>query len=168
MFTIKTTGSAPRKLAAALTAGVIAVAGSITLLPAFADDAVPSLDATYKDIETTFGKVPGFLTGFPKAGLPGAWAEVKAIELSDKTALSPKVKALISLAVAAQIPCQYCIWSDTRDAKAAGATDEEIGEAVTMAALTRHWSTIFNGLQVDFAEFKKDFGGDMPAEAAKQ
>src|SRR4029079_6009148 len=135
-------------------AGVIAVAGSITLLPAFADDAVPSLDATYKDIENTFRNVPGVLTGFLKAGLPGAWAEVKAIELSDKTALSPKVKALISLAVAAQIPCQYCIWSDTQDAKRAGATDEEIQEAVAMAALTRHWSTIFNGMQVDFEQFK--------------
>ena len=67
---------------------------------------------------------------------------------------------LISLAVAAQIPCQYCIWSDTRDAKAAGATDEEIGEAVTMAALTRHWSTIFNGMQVDFDTFKKEMGGE--------
>ena len=163
MLTIKATGSTPRRLVLALAASVLAIAGGIAVAPtlaASADDAVPSLDATYKDIETTFGKVPGFLSGFPKAGLPGAWAEVKAIELSDKTALSPKVKALISLAVAAQIPCQYCIWSDTRDAKAAGATDEEIGEAVTMAALTRHWSTIFNGLQVDFAEFKKDFGGD--------
>jgi hypothetical protein len=28
-----------------------------------------------------------------------------------------------------------------------------------MAALTRHWSTIFNGLQVDFEQFKKDMGG---------
>ncbi|TIT72115.1 MAG: carboxymuconolactone decarboxylase family protein, partial [Mesorhizobium sp.] len=70
--------------------------------------------------------VPGFVKQFPKAGLPGAWAEIKAIELSDKTALPPKVKSLISLAVAAQIPCNYCIWSDTENAKRAGATDEEI------------------------------------------
>jgi AhpD family alkylhydroperoxidase len=87
-------------------------------------------------------------------------ATIKDIELSDKTALPPKVKSLISLAVAAQIPCNYCIWSDTQDAKRAGATDEEIQEAVSMAALTRHWSTIFNGMQVDFETFKKEMGGE--------
>jgi len=129
---------------------------SLGAAPAHADE----YDATIKDIQSTMGGVPSFLKQFPKAGLPGAWAEVKAIQLSDKTALPPKVKSLISLAVAAQIPCNYCIWSDTQDAKRAGATDEEIQEAVTMAALTRHWSTIFNGMQVDFDTFKKEMGGE--------
>ncbi|MBZ9795915.1 carboxymuconolactone decarboxylase family protein [Mesorhizobium sp. ES1-4] len=128
---------------------------SLGTAPAHADD----YDATLKDIQSTMGGVPSFVKQFPKTGLPGAWAEVKAIELSDKTALPPKVKSLISLAVAAQIPCTYCIWSDTQDAKRAGATDEEIQEAVAMAALTRHWSTIFNGMQVDFNTFKTEMGG---------
>ncbi|MDX8513718.1 carboxymuconolactone decarboxylase family protein [Mesorhizobium captivum] len=134
----------------------IALTATLTAAPASADD----YDAAVKDIQSTMGGVPGFLKQFPKAGLPGAWAEVKAIELSDKTALSPKEKSLISLAVAAQIPCSYCIWSDTENARRAGATDEEIQEAVAMAALTRHWSTIFNGMQVDLAQFKKEMGGE--------
>jgi AhpD family alkylhydroperoxidase len=117
-------------------------------------------DAAVKDIEATLGGVPGFAKQFPKAGLPGAWAEVKALELSDTTALSPKVKSLISLAVSAQIPCQYCIWSDTQNARRAGASDEEIQEAVAMSALTRHWSTVFNGMQIDFEQFKKEMGGE--------
>jgi AhpD family alkylhydroperoxidase len=75
--------------------------------------------------------------------------------------LDPKVKALISLAVAAQIPCDYCIWADTNSARQAGATDAEIAEAVAIAALTRHWSTIFNGLQVDLETFKREMGGEM-------
>ncbi|MER8696803.1 carboxymuconolactone decarboxylase family protein [Mesorhizobium opportunistum] len=54
---------------------------------------------------------------------------------------------------------QLLIWSDTRDAKRAGATEEDIQEAVAMSALTRHWSTIFNGMQVDFETFKKEMGG---------
>ena len=116
-------------------------------------------ETTIRDIQSTMGGVPNFVKQFPKAGLPGAWAEVKAIELSDTTALSPKVKSLISLAVSAQIPCQYCVWSDTRNAKRAGASDEEIQEAVAMSALTRHWSTVFNGLQIDFETFKKEMGG---------
>ncbi|MEI9411468.1 carboxymuconolactone decarboxylase family protein [Mesorhizobium salmacidum] len=128
---------------------------SLGTAPGHADD----YGTTLKDIQSTMGGVPSFVKQFPKTGLPGAWAEVKAIELSDKTALPPKVKSLISLAVAAQIPCTYCIWSDTQDAKRAGATDEEIQEAVAMAALTRHWSTIFNGMQVDFDTFKKEMGG---------
>ena len=128
---------------------------TLAAAPVHADD----YDATLKDIQSTMGGVPSFVKQFPKAGLPGAWAEVKAIELSDKTALTPKEKSLISLAVAAQIPCSYCIWSDTENARHAGATDEEIQEAVAMAALTRHWSTIFNGMQVDLDQFKKEMGG---------
>ncbi|RWB19381.1 MAG: carboxymuconolactone decarboxylase family protein [Mesorhizobium sp.] len=143
-------------LRSALLLAAIALTVTLTAAPASADD----YDAAIKDIQSTMGGVPGFLKQFPKAGLPGAWAEVKAIELSDKTALPPKVKSLISLAVAAQIPCSYCIWSDTENAKRAGATDEEIQEAVAMAALTRHWSTIFNGMQVDLAQFKKEMGGE--------
>ncbi|RWM08377.1 carboxymuconolactone decarboxylase family protein [Mesorhizobium sp.] len=145
-----------RLRSACLIAAAGALAAMLTSAPAQADD----YDAAIKDIQSTMGSVPGFVKQLPKAGLPGAWAEVKAIELSDKTALPPKVKALISLAVAAQIPCSYCIWSDTENAKRAGATGEEIQEAVAMAALTRHWSTIFNGMQVDLAQFKKDMGGE--------
>jgi AhpD family alkylhydroperoxidase len=138
------------------------LAAPLAAAPAAADGM--SYDATLKDIEATFGSVPTFVKAVPKAALPGAWQEEKMLELSDDTALPPKVKALISLAVAAQIPCEYCIWADTANARRAGASDEEIGEAVAMAALTRHWSTLFNGLQVDFATFKKDLGGDMASK----
>ncbi|WP_257165855.1 carboxymuconolactone decarboxylase family protein [Bradyrhizobium sp. SRS-191] len=121
------------------------------------------VDPTYKDVEQTLGKMPDFLRRVPKAALPGAWAEVKALQFSNATVLPPKVKALISLAVSAQIPCQHCIWEDTESAKRAGATQEEIGEAVAIAAVARHWSTMFHGLQVDFETFKKELGGDAPA-----
>jgi AhpD family alkylhydroperoxidase len=134
-----------------------ALCSTVSVQPSRADDL--SADATYKEIQGTFGKVPEFVKKFPKAGIVGAWAEERDLEMSDKTALPPKTKALISLAVAAQIPCEYCIYADTESAKRFGATDEEIAEAVGMAALTRHWSTIFNGLQVDLAQFKKDMGG---------
>ena len=79
--------------------------------------------------------------------------------MSNTTALDAKTKALISLAVASQIPCSYCIWSDTNAARSAGATDQEIAEAVAMAGLTRNTSTLLNGLQVDFDTFKKEMAG---------
>jgi AhpD family alkylhydroperoxidase len=137
--------------------GTFTLSLAIGLAGAAAAQEAMSVDETLADIKATFGFVPTFVTQLPPVALPGAWAETKAVELSDTTALPPKVKSLISLAVAAQIPCQYCIWLDTMSARAAGATDEEIAEAVTMAAITRHWSTLFNGLQVDFDTMKAEF-----------
>ena len=137
---------------------ILAVAGTLTLSLAGRANADEAGDA-FKDMEKTFGSVPSFMHKFPKAGVAGAWAEVKALEFSDQTALSPKTKALISLAVAAQIPCTYCIYSDTESAKKAGASEQEIEEAVAISALTRHWSTIFNGMQIDLDQFKKEMAG---------
>jgi len=130
----------------------------IAPLPALADDA--EVKATMDDIQATMGGVPTFVGTVSKAALPGLWKQLKDLELSEDTALDPKTKSLISLAVASQIPCTYCIWADTNSARAAGATDEEIAEAVAMAGLTRNWSTIFNGMQVDFETFKQELGGN--------
>ncbi len=115
--------------------------------------------ATLAEVHEVMGFVPTFLTQVAPAALPGAWAELRDLEFSTETALSPKVKALISLAVAAQIPCHYCVWLDTNSAYAAGATEQEVQEAVAMAALTRHWSTILNGMQIDFAQLQAEFAG---------
>lgn len=140
---------------AAIVTGLSLVLGT----PVLADGLHPTPDDVLNDVRTTLGGVPGFVSALPKAGLAGAWIEERDLELSADTALDGKTKALISLAVAAQIPCQYCIWSDTKAARQFGASDEEIGEAVAMAGLTRNWSTLFNGLQIDFEQFKKDMGG---------
>lgn len=145
----------PRSRGSSFLAAVVVGVFCVAPLPALADD----YDSAIKDMESTLGGVPSFVKQFPKAALPGAWSELKNLELSDKTALPPKTKALISLAVAAQIPCTYCIWADTNTARQLGASDEEIQEAVAMSALTRHWSTVFNGMQVDFDTFKKEMGG---------
>jgi AhpD family alkylhydroperoxidase len=157
------TRPATRSLAMLVGAAVLALTGGAMLVPTLpawsAGSVAPADDSVYKEIEQTLGGVPTFARQIPTVALRGAWQEFKELDLSDKTALTPKEKSLISLAVAAQIPCQYCIWSDTEDARRAGATDEEIGEAVAVAGLTRNWSTIFNGLQVDFDQFKKDLSG---------
>lgn len=153
MFTRHLTRQRAVRLVAALT--LVSSA-----MPTLAQDANASAEATYSEIEKAMGGVPTFIKLFPKSAVAGAWAEERDLELSDKTALTPKVKALISLAVAAQIPCQYCIWADTRSARQFGATDEEIAEAVGMSALTRHWSTFLNGMQIDFQQFKAEMGGE--------
>jgi AhpD family alkylhydroperoxidase len=115
-----------------------------------------SAQATYSDIEKTLGSVPGFFKAFPESGIAGAWAEFKSVQLNPKTKLDGKTKELIGLAVAAQIPCQYCVYFHTSAAKANGASDQEIRETVAMAAIVRHWSTVLNGMQVDLATFKHE------------
>ena len=130
--------------------------GAVSLLAGLAKAEDSSAQATYRDIEQTLGLVPGFFKAFPESGIAGAWAEFKSFQLNPKTKLDGKTKELIGLAVAAQIPCQYCIYFHTAAAKANGATDEEIKEAVAMAGLTRMGSTILNGNQTDKAQFKKD------------
>jgi AhpD family alkylhydroperoxidase len=114
------------------------------------------VEATLQDVQATFGFVPSFVKAFPEEALPGAWKEMKGLQLNPNTALAPKHKELIGLAVASQIPCAMCSYSHTAAAKAAGATDRELREAVAMAALTRHWSTVLNGIQMEEAAFKRE------------
>jgi AhpD family alkylhydroperoxidase len=90
----------------------------------------------------------------PQAAVSSGWQEWMAV-FNPKGALDGKTKELIGLAVAAQIPCQYCIYAHTIGAKHAGATDEQIKEAIAASALVRKMSTELNGNQYDMAEFKK-------------
>jgi AhpD family alkylhydroperoxidase len=111
-------------------------------------------EAARADVQKTFGFVPQFLMRFPDVALPGAWEEMKTLQMNPNTALPGKIKELIGLAVAAQVPCRYCITAHTEFAKLNGATEAELGEAVTMAAITRHWSTFLNGIQTDEGKFR--------------
>ena len=120
--------------------------------PAHADKA----DDAVKEIEKTFGFVPGFVKVMPRASIAGWWEHTKTFEMNPETALDGKTKELIGLAVAAQIPCEYCIYFHTEAAKLNGATQQEIDEAVLMAAGVRSGSTLLNGVQADKAQFKKD------------
>jgi AhpD family alkylhydroperoxidase len=72
------------------------------------------------------------------------------------TALSAKHKSLIDLAVSAQTPCSYCVMAATEFAKAEGATEAELAEAIAMAALTREMSAMLNGMRMDHKQFSAD------------
>src|ERR1700741_4646450 len=91
-------------------------------MPAFAANPDPTL----ADIERTFGFVPTWMDAYPKEQLPAAWEEMKAIWVNPDTAVPPKYKDLISLAVAAQIPCEYCTLADAEFARLNGASEVEI------------------------------------------
>jgi len=127
-------------------------------------------DAARGDIARTLGFVPQFFSKLPALALPGAWEEMKTLQLNPHTALGGRTKELIGLAVAAQVPCRYCIVAHTEFARLNGASEEEIGEAVAMAAITRHWSTVLNGIQTDETKFRAEIArviGNVKQGAAK-
>src|ERR1700756_3014740 len=80
----------------------------------------------------------------PDQALKPLWDEYQAV-MNPTGALDGKTKQLIGLGVAAQIPCAYCVYALTNAAKAAGATDAQIKEAVATPALIRFNSTMLNG-----------------------
>jgi AhpD family alkylhydroperoxidase len=102
------------------------------------------------------GETPEFMKEtYPQQAVNAALQDMMALEGKD-AALPAKTRELISLGVAAQIPCQYCIYYHTKAAKAAGATGAEIKEAVASAAMVRKWSTVLNGTMYDMDKFHKE------------
>ena len=108
-----------------------------------------------KEIEQTYGFFFSMFNVIPKDALPGIWENFKQMQSPDN-AIPPKYRELLQLAVASQIPCDYCIYYHVTVAKALGATDEEIQEAVAQSAQTRHWSTIVQGNQTDLEAWKSE------------
>lgn len=145
------------KMRALCTSFILLLTVSAILVPSTtnAQDA-PSAEAAYAEMTEMFGGVPSILQVYPKSAVPAGWALVKETDLNQNTALPAKTRELIALGVAAQIPCQYCIYYHTVAAKAAGATEEEVREAVHISSLVRHWSTVLQGNQYNFEAFKAE------------
>lgn len=110
------------------------------------------------EMKAMLGDVPVMFTKLPMHVRASAWEWFKAISNPD-AAISAKNGELIGLAVAAQIPCEYCVYAHTSMARMLGATDQEIQEAIQKGAEVRHWSTILNGNHVDFQSFKSEWDG---------
>lgn len=110
----------------------------------------------YKEIEKAFGTMPDFLKRYPAASLPSLWQQLKAVTMNGSSAVPVKTKLLISLAVVSQLPSAQCVKDYTSMARANGATEQEIQEAVAIAGFTREASTVLNGAMPDEAQWKKD------------
>ena len=130
-----------------------------------ADDA---LDAARSEMESALGAVPPFIALLPEGAQAGAWAFMKGSSGNPDGEVPPKYRELIALGVAAQIPCAYCTYAHTVFAKANGATDAEIREAIGYAAEVRLWSTILNGSQYDLDQWKAEIDAILAHVAAAQ
>ena len=132
-------------------------------LGASADEA---LDAAKSEMQSALGIVPPFIALLPEGAQAGAWAFMKGSSGNPDGEIPAKYRELIALGVAAQIPCTYCIYAHTAFAKANGATDAEVQEAIGYAAEVRLWSTILNGSQYELDKWRTEIDGIL-AHAAK-
>jgi len=75
-----------------------------------------------------------------------AWHDLNAIVGRDDGAIPRKYRELIALAVANTTQCVYCIEAHARAAKQAGATREEVSEAIFLAAALRAGAAVGHGV----------------------
>ena len=156
---IMTTTNIARHMQQSFTMSILVIAAvcGIVFAPgaARAADPTPS-EAALAEMKEMFGGIPAEMQVYPESARAAGWEMMKSTDLNKKTALPSKTRELIGLAVAAQIPCQYCIYYHAKAAKAAGASKEEIREAVHQASLTRHWSTVLYGNQYSLKIYKSE------------
>jgi len=154
-----TTSNIARRMQQSLAMSIlvtVAVCGSIFAAGTAGAADPTSSEAALAEMTKMFGGVPAEMQVYPESARAAGWAMMKSTDLNKNTALPSKIRELIGLAVAAQIPCQYCVYYHAKAAKAAGASEEEIREAVHQASLTRHWSTVLYGNQYNLKVYKSE------------
>jgi len=109
----------------------------------------------FKDIEETFGIVPGFMKALPQEVLIHDWPLWKKYSL-EQSAIPGKYRELGGLAVAANIKCPYCQLMHTAMAQFHGATQEELAEEYFLASLTARWSAMIHAQNYDWDTFAKE------------
>ena len=113
------------------------------------------VEAVREDIEETLGFVPGFWE-LVDEDLVNEWPNFKR-HVTEETAIPPKYKELIGLAVAANLKCPYCQEFHRGAAKMHGATDEELREVAFLAGFTPRYSSILHGMNYDVDTFRDEF-----------
>ncbi len=109
----------------------------------------------YKEIEETFGLVPGFFKLVPDSMLKLEWDLFQRAQM-DEGPIPNKYRELIGVAVSAVTRCRYCAHYHTEVAKLNGATEAEIEDAVHFAKSQVGWSTYVNGMQIDYEQFRDE------------
>jgi AhpD family alkylhydroperoxidase len=112
-------------------------------------------EEVYKEVEEMCGFVPSFIKALSEDTLVPEWELFKRMEI-DEGRIPLKYRSLIGLGIAAAEGCRYCVYADTVFARLAGATDEEIEEALHYAKHSSGWITYLEGLQPDFDEFRSE------------
>ncbi len=124
---------------------------------------------TLKDVQKTYGIVPGFLKGIPQDVLVHDWPLMKKYTLGE-TKIPAKYRELMGLSVAANIKCPYCQLFHMSVAKMLGATADELAETAFLASYTSRWSSMIHAQHYDYDTFAKETQqiGEYLSKAAKK
>jgi AhpD family alkylhydroperoxidase len=114
-----------------------------------------SYEETVKDIENTFGMLPGFMRNTPKDILPQMWPLFKKYQMG--TSIIPqKYREMMMLAAAAATKCPYCQTYHKEVAKMYGATVEELNELAVIIGQTSFWSNVLHIQNYDYNTFVRE------------
>ncbi|MCU4924613.1 carboxymuconolactone decarboxylase family protein [Halobacteria archaeon AArc-dxtr1] len=114
-----------------------------------------SYGETVTDIEETFGMVPGYMEALPEEALVNEWPNLKRF-LFGESAIDPKTRELVGLAVAAAIGCEFCRHFHKGAAQLHGATEEELSELSFLASYTPRYSALIQAQDYDIDVFKDE------------
>ncbi len=109
-------------------------------------------DDTRAEIEAAFGMVPGYLDALPEQALINEWPNLERF-LFGESAIDPKTRELVGLAVAAAIGCEYCRHFHRGAAQLHGATEEELAELSFLASYTPRYSALIQAQDYDLDHF---------------
>ena len=98
-------------------------------------------EKTLADVEDSIGIVPKCLERLPENVLVRYWPFLKRYQLGE-SCIPEKFRELISLALVANMKCHSCLMTFIAMAKSAGATDDEISEAMFLANHVARWSDL--------------------------
>lgn len=110
---------------------------------------------TEREIEEMLGQVPSWVEALAEPASEHSWGLFRDLEAAE-TELTAREKALIGVGVASAISCPYCTYFHKADARLQDVTDEELVEAVTLAGVTRYFSTVLHGNEVDLDDFEAE------------
>jgi len=118
------------------------------------DQASPEVRAVYDDIMAT--RKVDWINDFWKtlandpAALQRTWSSLKAV--MGPGTLDPITKELIFIAVSITNNCTYCINSHTAAARAKGASEAMLSEAIAVTAMANETNRLVIGYQVEVDE----------------
>jgi AhpD family alkylhydroperoxidase len=122
-----------------------------TVTPPPNPEADPRVKAVFDDIratrQTDFINNVWCYLAFDPGLLEQVWGEVKAV-MATPSALDPRTKEMLYLAVSIANSCTYCVHSHTAAAKAWGMTETEHAELLHIVALAAKTNHLVTGMQL--------------------
>jgi AhpD family alkylhydroperoxidase len=125
----------------------------------------------YQDIGETYGFMPSFFSQFPRQDLANLWGAFSAHQMNPDLAMAGSIRELIGVAVAAQGPCQTCLYFHSAAALANGASEDDILTAIAVARASRHLHASMSKADATPLEFRQAtdlvLWGDASTAAAR-